>query len=135
MAVHIRLRRGGKKKKPHYRIVVADSRAPRDGQFIEIIGLYDPIPEVEEVKIEKDRLLYWLDKGAKPTDTVKSLLKRKGIWAELMSNGVSTAKPDIEIVDLQEELIPEDIEIIDLEDEIIPEEVEETVSEEIVEES
>ncbi len=130
MAVHIRLRRGGKKKKPHYRIVVADSRAPRDGQFIEIIGQYDPIPEVEVVKIERDRLLYWLDKGAKPTDTVKSLLKRKGIWSELMSNGVSTTEPAIEIIDLQEEIVLEDIE------ESVPEEVvEEAVSEEVVEES
>lgn len=91
MAVRIRLRRGGKKKQPFYRIVAADSRSPRDGRFLEIIGHYNPIPKVEEVDVKHDRLIYWLKEGAKPTDTVRSLLKRKGIWSDIMAEVKPTA--------------------------------------------
>jgi len=79
MAVKIRLRRMGAKKTPFYRIVVADSRYPRDGRFIEEIGYYNPLVEPAEVSVDGERVKDWIAKGAQPTDTVKSLLKRKGI--------------------------------------------------------
>jgi small subunit ribosomal protein S16 len=79
MAVRIRLRREGRKKIPHYRIVVADSRSPRDGRFIEIIGQYMPRSKDGSLKLKEDRANHWLDKGALPTDTVRSLLRRAGI--------------------------------------------------------
>ncbi len=79
MAVKIRLRRMGAKKAPFYRIVVADSRYPRDGRFIEEIGTYDPMTEPSTVKINAERAEKWLNDGAQPTDTVKYLLKKNGI--------------------------------------------------------
>ncbi|MBW2622235.1 MAG: 30S ribosomal protein S16 [Deltaproteobacteria bacterium] len=79
MAVKIRLTRKGAKKNPFYRIIVADSRAPRDGRFIEVIGTYDPMQNPAKVTIKEDRLKDWLSKGAKPTTTVSSLLKREGL--------------------------------------------------------
>lgn len=85
MAVKIRLNRMGAKKNPFYRIVVADSRSPRDGRFIEILGHYDSTKEPAVVKIDEDKAMEWMNKGAQPTDTVKSLFKREGImakWAE-----------------------------------------------------
>ena len=75
MAVKIRLRRMGAKKAPFYRVVVADSRYPRDGRFIEEIGYYDPIKEPVVVNIDKEKAEEWIKKGAQPTDTVKRLLK------------------------------------------------------------
>jgi len=78
MAVKIRLARGGRKKRPFYRIVVASSEAPRDGRFIERIGTYNPLPQAAEVQIDKERLKYWLDQGAKPTDTVQNLIRKHG---------------------------------------------------------
>ena len=75
MAVKIRLRRMGKKKAPFYRVVVADSRYPRDGRFIEEIGYYDPTKEPSVVSIDKEKADKWLANGAQPTDTVKKLLK------------------------------------------------------------
>ncbi|MBO7739167.1 MAG: 30S ribosomal protein S16 [Oscillospiraceae bacterium] len=77
--VKIRLRRMGAKKNPFYRIVVADSRFPRDGRCIEEIGTYDPMAEPTQVKINKDRALEWIKNGAQPTDTVKTLLKKEGV--------------------------------------------------------
>lgn len=79
MAVKIRLRRLGAKKAPFYRIVVADSRAPRDGRFIEEIGYYDPTKEPAVVKIDGDKAKTWIGNGAQPTDTVKALLKKNGV--------------------------------------------------------
>ncbi len=81
MAVHIRLRRMGKKKQPYYRIVVTDSRMPRDGRFIEVIGIYHPLEKEEDkiIKISKDKASEWLKKGAKPSATVKSLFKKAKI--------------------------------------------------------
>ncbi len=76
MAVRIRLARGGRKKRPFYRIVVASSEAPRDGRFIERIGIYDPLPETAQVQIDAERLQYWLQQGAQPTDTVRSLIRK-----------------------------------------------------------
>ncbi len=79
MAVKIRLRRMGAKKAPFYRIVVADSRYPRDGRFIEEVGTYDPTKNPSEFKIDEEKTKKWLANGAQPTDTVKSLLKLSGI--------------------------------------------------------
>ncbi|MFZ5352593.1 MAG: 30S ribosomal protein S16 [Bacillota bacterium] len=79
MAVKIRLRRMGAKKAPFYRVVVADSRSPRDGKFIEEIGYYNPITEPAEIKIDAEKAQKWLKDGAQPSDTVKSLLKKSGI--------------------------------------------------------
>jgi small subunit ribosomal protein S16 len=73
----IRLRRAGTTKKPHYRVVVADSRAWRDGRFVEVLGHYDPRKDPPTVKIDSDRARYWIGKGAQPSDTVRSLLKRQ----------------------------------------------------------
>lgn len=81
MAVRIRLSRFGRKKKPFYRIVVADSEAKRDGKFLEVVGTYDPMQDPAEVKIKQDRLQAWLDEGAKPSDTVKSLLPKGTVAA------------------------------------------------------
>ncbi|ANB59185.1 MULTISPECIES: 30S ribosomal protein S16 [Anoxybacillaceae] len=79
MAVKIRLKRMGAKKSPFYRIVVADSRSPRDGRFIETIGTYNPVAEPAEVKINEELALKWLQNGAKPSDTVRNLLSKQGI--------------------------------------------------------
>lgn len=79
MAVKIRLRRMGAKKAPFYRIVVADSRYPRDGRFIEEVGYYDPAKEPSVIKIDEEKAKTWLANGAQPTDTVKALLKIQGI--------------------------------------------------------
>ena len=79
MAVKIRLRRMGAKKAPFYRIVVADSRAPRDGRFIEEIGYYDPTKDPAVVKLDGDKAKAWIGNGAQPTDTVKALLKKNGV--------------------------------------------------------
>lgn len=79
MAVKIRLRRMGKKKAPFYRVVVADSRYPRDGRFIEEIGTYNPCVEQDQVSIDADAAKKWLGNGAQPTDTVRALLKKQGI--------------------------------------------------------
>ena len=79
MAVKIRLRRAGRKKAPSYRIVVADSRSPRDGKFIEIIGQYAPRTGEQALNLKSERVNYWLDNGAQPTDTVRSLLRKAGI--------------------------------------------------------
>ena len=79
MAVKIRLRRMGAKKAPFYRVVVADSRFPRDGRSIEEIGYYDPTKEPSVIKIDADKAKDWMKKGAQPTDIVKNLLKKEGI--------------------------------------------------------
>ena len=79
MAVKIRLKRIGAKKSPFYRVVVADSRSPRDGRFIEEIGYYNPMTEPAEIKIDADKATKWIADGAQPTDTVKALFKKNGI--------------------------------------------------------
>ena len=79
MAVKLRLRRMGKKKQPIYKVVAADSRSPRDGKFLEAVGIYNPLTNPHTVDLKEDRVNYWLDKGAQPTDTVKSLLGQTGI--------------------------------------------------------
>ena len=75
MAVKIRLARHGAKKRPFYRIVVADSECPRDGRYLEAVGTYDPLKDPADVSLKRERIKYWTDKGAIPTNTVKSLLK------------------------------------------------------------
>ncbi len=77
--VRIRLTRMGAKNRPFYRIVVADSRARRDGPFIEIVGYYDPMKEPSEIKVNPERVKYWLERGAQPSDSVKRLLQRAGL--------------------------------------------------------
>lgn len=91
MAVKLRLRRMGKKRQPIYKVVAADERSPRDGKFIEAIGLYNPITNPATVEIKEDRALYWLGVGAQPTTTVKTLLSKKGILykKELIKSGLS----------------------------------------------
>ncbi|WP_323615882.1 30S ribosomal protein S16 [Erysipelothrix rhusiopathiae] len=79
MAVKLRLRRMGSKQKPSYRIVAADSRAPRDGRFIEIVGYYDPTTSPNEVKVDAEKALKWLSVGSQPSDTVRSILSKEGI--------------------------------------------------------
>ena len=82
MATKIRLKRLGAKKAPFYRIVVADSRAPRDGRFIEEIGYFNPVSDPNEIKIDEEKALKWLSTGAQPSETVKSLLKKSGVWKQ-----------------------------------------------------
>ena len=79
MAVKLRLKRMGAKKRPFYRIVAADSRSPRDGRFIEVVGTYNPITEPAEVKVNEELALKWLQNGAIPTDTVRDLLRKQGV--------------------------------------------------------
>ncbi|MBP3766520.1 MAG: 30S ribosomal protein S16 [Bacilli bacterium] len=79
MAVKLRLKRMGAKKRPFYRIVAADSRSPRDGKFIELVGTYNPIVEPAEVKVNEEVALKWLANGAIPTDTVRDLLSKQGV--------------------------------------------------------
>ncbi|QNQ82108.1 30S ribosomal protein S16 [Lactobacillus sp. PV037] len=79
MSVKIRMRRMGSKRKPFYRIVVADSRMPRDGRFIEEVGYYNPLTNPAEVKLEEGKIFDWLQKGAQPSDTVRSMLSKAGL--------------------------------------------------------
>lgn len=79
MAVKIRLRRMGAKKAPFYRIIVADSRSPRDGKFIEEVGYYNPMTNPADIKLEEEKVQKWLENGAQPTETVKSILTKSGI--------------------------------------------------------
>lgn len=89
MAVKIRLARGGAKKKPVYRVVVADERFPRDGRFIEALGQYNPRLEASLVDFKEERALEWLQKGAQPTDTVRRLLRLSGVWAKFKGSSAA----------------------------------------------
>ena len=84
MAVKLRLRRMGAKQRPFYRIVVADSRSPRDGRFIEVVGTYNPIDKKNEVTLDEEKIMNWLNKGAQPTDTVKSILTKSLLTTKLL---------------------------------------------------
>jgi len=92
--VKLRLRRVGKKKHPIYKIVAADSRSPRDGRYLEVVGNYDPNLNPISLTVKEDRVFYWLRKGAQPTHTVQSLMKRNGVWLRwsLMKRGDDDAK-------------------------------------------
>jgi len=87
MAVKIRLARGGAKKKVFYQVVVADERSPRDGRFIENLGQYDPKLEPPMVNLKEERVLDWLKQGAQVTDTVRTILRKQGIWAKFTAGG------------------------------------------------
>jgi len=89
--VKIRLRRMGAKQHPFYRLVVADSRSPRDGRFIEHLGYYDPMTDPVKVKIDVDKVVRWLQQGAQPSEAARSLLKREGILERLSETRKSTA--------------------------------------------
>jgi small subunit ribosomal protein S16 len=94
LAVKLRLRRMGKKKQPIYKVVAADSRSPRDGKFLEAVGLYNPLTNPHKIDLKEERIFYWLNNGAQPTDTVKSLLRQKGITLkkDLLKKGFSEEK-------------------------------------------
>jgi small subunit ribosomal protein S16 len=94
LAVKLRLKRMGKKKQPIYKVVAADARSPRDGRFIEAIGVYNPLTDPATVQINEERALYWLGVGAQPTDTVKNLLSKKGILLknDLVKSGLPEEK-------------------------------------------
>ncbi|EFK80747.1 ribosomal protein S16 [Ligilactobacillus salivarius ACS-116-V-Col5a] len=79
MSVKIRLKRMGSKKRPFYRIVVADSRSPRDGRFIETVGTYNPLTDPETVTLKEEKVMNWLNNGAQPSDTVRNILSRNGV--------------------------------------------------------
>ena len=81
MAVKIRLARHGAKKRPFYRIVAADSESPRDGRFLEKLGTYNPLQDPAQVILDMDRVKFWIGQGATPSDTVKTILKREGVFA------------------------------------------------------
>jgi small subunit ribosomal protein S16 len=100
LAVKLRLRRMGKKKQPIYKVVAADARSPRDGKFLEAVGVYNPLTKPHTVELNEDRVMYWLNNGAQPTDTVKSLLRQKGI----------TLKKELIKKKLPEEKIQEELE-------------------------
>lgn len=91
MAVRLRLKRTGKKKQPSYRVVAVDSRKPRDGRVLEVIGTYDPRQEPSAISIVNERAVYWLSHGAQPSDTVSKLLTISGAWDDFRSRGSSTA--------------------------------------------
>ena len=84
--VRLRSQRYGSKKSPFYRIVATDSRKPRDGRFIEVVGTYDPLTNPATVKLDEEKVMKWLSLGAKPTDTVKSLLSKEGLLAKFLEN-------------------------------------------------
>ena len=94
MAVKLRLMRMGKKKQPTYRVVAADSRSPRNGRFIEIVGTYQPRQDPSVVNIHNEKALKWLRNGAKPTETVERLLKESGAWDEFTGKAPAAAGAD-----------------------------------------
>ena len=94
MAVKIRLKRMGAKKRPFYRVVIADSRSPRDGRFIETVGTYNPITQPAEINLDEAKILSWLSNGAQPTGTVRALLSNAGILAK-HAESKSAAKSDV----------------------------------------
>jgi len=94
MAVKLRLKRMGAKKRPYYRIVAADSRSPRDGRFIEAVGTYDPIVKENNITLDEEKVMKWLKTGAEPTDTVKSILSNAGVWKKFKAEA-SAPKPKV----------------------------------------
>jgi small subunit ribosomal protein S16 len=92
MSVRIRLRRLGAKKRPFYRVVVADQRSPRDGRFIEAIGKYHPLEEPSLIEIDEERALDWLGKGAQPSEAVKNLMRKAGIWEKFEARNPKAEK-------------------------------------------
>jgi small subunit ribosomal protein S16 len=103
LAVKIRLRRMGKKKQPIYKVVAADSRSPRDGKFLEAIGLYNPLTNPSTIEIKEERALYWLGVGAQPTVTVRNLFTKKGILLkmDLRKKGLSDEQVEVKMSEWQ----------------------------------
>lgn len=100
MAVKIRLQRHGRKKAPYYHIVIADARSCRDGKFIENIGMYNPIAKPANIEINRDRALHWVMQGAQPTDTVKAILRYKGVmYRKHLQVGVNKGSITQEVAD------------------------------------
>src|SRR6478672_483491 len=93
MATRIRLRRMGAKKRPFYRVVVADQRSPRDGRFIEAIGKYHPLEDPSLIEIDEERALEWLKKGAQPSEAVQNLMTKVGIWEKFEAERPQAKKP------------------------------------------
>ncbi|MGQ9523660.1 MAG: 30S ribosomal protein S16 [Armatimonadota bacterium] len=96
MAVRIRLKRMGAKKRPFYRIIVADSRSPRDGRFVEWIGYYDPCTEPATVRVDEEKAKLWLGRGAQPTDAVSVLLRQVGLLGQKPEQEPGKAEPEVE---------------------------------------
>jgi small subunit ribosomal protein S16 len=132
MATKIRLTRLGKKKQPTYRVVVTDSRKPRDGKYIEQLGIYDPRQEPSLVRIDNERALYWLRTGAQPTERAQKLLEISGAWTQF-----KVAKGDIHTVgdDAPEEPVKAETPAAVVEEVAVEEVSEETVEDEVVEEA
>ena len=86
MAVKLRLKRMGSKAKPFYRIVAADSRSPRDGKFLETVGTSNPIKEENNITVDEEKVMKWLNVGAQPTTTVKNILSKQGVWSKFKNN-------------------------------------------------
>jgi small subunit ribosomal protein S16 len=134
MATKIRLTRLGKKKQPTYRVVVMDSRKPRDGKYIEQLGIYDPRQDPSVIRIDNERALYWLNTGAQPTERAQKLLEISGAWTqfkvakgEIHTVGGDAEEP-AEVVAVVEESVEETVE------ESTEETVEATIDEEVIEE-
>jgi small subunit ribosomal protein S16 len=92
VAVHLRLTRMGRHKRPFYRVVATDARMPRDGRFLEVVGTYDPLKESDKASFKEDRVLDWLQKGAQPTDPVRGLLRKTGILRAFHESKQSSGK-------------------------------------------
>ena len=109
MAVKIRLTRLGKKKQPTYRVVVMDSRKPRDGKYIEQLGIYDPRQEPSLIEIDNERALHWLNTGAQPTERAQKLLEISGAWTQfkVATGGIHTVGTDAEEAPAKEQPAPE----------------------------
>ena len=107
MAVKIRLKRMGAKKRPFYRIVVADSRFPRDGRFIEEVGYYNPIENPAVVKVDRELALKWLNTGATPTDTVRDILSKEGVLKEFHESKMSKKASNVAKKEVKEKKVVE----------------------------
>ncbi len=94
MAVKLRLKRMGSKRKPYYRVVASDARSPRDGRFIEVVGTYNPVAEPAQITMKEEKVMYWLSNGAIPTDTVKNLLTKTGMLKKFADSKVKTTKKE-----------------------------------------
>ena len=132
--VKIRLRRVGAKKQPHYRVVVTDSRSPRDGKFIEVIGHYNPRTEPPTVEIDGERALYWLSVGAQPTAAVHRMLDRSGIMARFEAHKLGELPIEEPETEAEEEVLAGAVKMDRAEEEFEPEEPEQDVTGEYSEE-
>ncbi len=114
--VKIRLKRMGAKKRPFYRLVVADSRSPRDGRFIELLGFYDPLPNPAKVQIDADKVREWMRKGARPSDAARALLVEQGILAKVPRTFKPAPEPVTPAVASATPGVPEEVDAVPAED-------------------